>query len=788
VGPLDGFSIVDLSERSPSAAIAGMVFADYGAKVVRVEPAGGDPVRGLRGAQVWLRGQESVTVGDGGLADAELLALCESADVVLDTAQAWTAKSFSYRPPVLEHQVYCLLTAEPVRAEEVAAGARPADDVYGELAEATYGFMYMQDGVREGPIFNGVPHAIVGGAWLIELSTLAALYRRLKTGRGQVVTTSLADAVAILNNWRWLGGGDPPLVPSPHQSTYTRHGNSRYIVGLLECADGRWMQLTVGAKGAANRFFKLLGREDLIDPKTDVDRYNPFTDEEAEDFWEFLPRIFKTKTADEWWHELTAIDVCAMPVQRPGEPLLLEQTLSQGLSHQRGDRFEYGLAARFERTPGQVGPPPVEPGANNSAYRDAPAGGVTRSLEVGEPTARSGPVDGVGPLDGVLVVDAGAYIAGPFGMRLLAELGARVIKVEPLDRLGPPPVDQAIGWNRGKESIALDLKSEQGKEIFFDLVRDADVFDHNQRFGVMERLGLGAATLCELNPRLVYCHCSGYGNHGPWATRPVFGTMCDAVAGTFARTGGTGNPPMHFVSCADFSGGLNSASLVLAGLIERERSGRGQFVEIALLGGPMLWMSDCYVQDGELVETFGLDPDQRGHAPTNALYRTRDGWLVLACYDEREWSAAHLTVGAEPSGTFFDARGRAFAQDVDAGGLALALAKLDTSEALSRLEANGVPCCEPQLVLPEMLLGSDLHRVGPITQYTHPLRGEIFEVGRPLRLADWPDDLASPAPEVGEHTRAILRDLSRSDDDVEHLIEDRVVAEAVQTKKLGAGR
>jgi crotonobetainyl-CoA:carnitine CoA-transferase CaiB-like acyl-CoA transferase len=254
--------------------------------------------------------------------------------------------------------------------------------------------------------------------------------------------------------------------------------------------------------------------------------------------------------------------------------------------------------------------------------------------------------------------------------------------------------------------------------------------------------------------------------------------MCDAVAGTFARTGGAGNPPMHFVSAADFSGGMNSAPLVVAGLIERERSQQGQFVEIALLGGPMLWLSDCYVEGEEVVQTFELDHDQRGHASTNALYRTLDGWLVLACYAEREWLAAHEALGAQQRESYSEARGRAFAPQDDTAPLAQALLALNTSEALSRLAAHGVPCVEPQLVVPEMLLGSDLHRLGPITQYIHPRRGEVFEVGRPLRMRDWPEDLTPPAPEPGQHTRAVLGSFGFTGEEIERLHEARVAVAA----------
>src|SRR5271155_1608710 len=300
-GPLKGLLVVDLSERSVASAMAGMIFADYGARVVRVESTGGDPIRGISGSAVWLRGPESVTEGEGGLSEPELTELCRSADVVIDTAQAWTAKSFKYRPPVPARQVYFLLTAEPSRAEDIEAGVRPAEPVYGELTEARYGFMYIQDGIRPPPIFIGLPHAAVGAAWLIVIGALGALYGRERTGRGQVVTASLADAVAILNNWRWVGGGDPPLQAWPDHSSFNRFGNSRMILAMLECSDG-WIQLNTGAKGAGNRFFKLLGRDDLVDPQTDINPMHTFPSQEvADEFWEFLYRTFKTRTVQEWW-------------------------------------------------------------------------------------------------------------------------------------------------------------------------------------------------------------------------------------------------------------------------------------------------------------------------------------------------------------------------------------------------------------------------------------------------------------------------------------------------------
>jgi crotonobetainyl-CoA:carnitine CoA-transferase CaiB-like acyl-CoA transferase len=772
-GPLDGLLIVDLSERSVASAIAGMILADYGARVVRVEPTGGDPLRALTGSLVWLRGQESVTAGDGGLDESELGALCRSADVVLDTAQPWTAKSFSYGPPVPDDQVYCLLTAEPARVEEIAAGARPAGPVYGEVAEAKYGYMFVQDGVREPPIFIGLPHASVGAAWLMLLGVLGALSGRERTGRGQVVTTSLADALGIMNNWRWLGGGVPPLEGGPAGSNFTRVvRNSRLILALLECADG-WIQLNSGSRGAGNRFFRLLGRDDLVDPELDVNPQSPFpSDELADEFWEYMVREFKKRTVQEWWDALSELEISAMPVYEPGRALSLEQALAQGISVRTARGAQFGLAARFERTPGTVGASPAEPGAQNSAHRRLPPRAVARVSNDGSSALQRGPLEGITVLELGLPV----HVQGPLAMRLLADLGARVIKVVEPTLVGRHELGMLMTLNRGKECLAVDLKSDAGQRIVRRLVEKADVFQHGMRVGAMERLGLGAEALHALNPRLVYVHTSGYGNLGPWATMPVFGPMPDALSGAFVRTGGKGNPPFHAVGHVDFAAALNCAPMVLAALFERERSGRGQFLEVAQFGTSLLWMADCYVEDGEAVETFGLDSEQRGHAPTNALYRTRDGWIVLACGSEREWASAHSALDAQRQQTYAESRRRMFTPEDDAGPLAQRLASLDTGEALARLRAAGVACEEPKPLVAGELLDTDLARIGPIVSHTHPVRGAMYEVGRAARFSEAPDDLTSRASLAGEHTVAILEELSLSRAEIEDLLERGVVA------------
>lgn len=266
-GPLNGIvRVLDLSERSPAAAIAGMVLADLGAEVIRVEPEGGDPLRVLAGARVWLRGQKSVIVGATQVCSGEWAALRDSADVILDTAQPWTQKPAGLLDGFGgdRHQILAMLTAYPRTVAELASSERGANyPVCGELIEAQYGMQHFQDGVRNGPVFLGWPHATYGAAWMLQIGILGALFERERTGSGQTVTTSLLDGAAILQNARWLGGDKlgPPLLTSSHITT--RHSNIRIVVSLFECSDGSWIQVHTGPRGAFDRMLKVVGREDL---------------------------------------------------------------------------------------------------------------------------------------------------------------------------------------------------------------------------------------------------------------------------------------------------------------------------------------------------------------------------------------------------------------------------------------------------------------------------------------------------------------------------------------------
>ena len=785
-GPLDqNLRVLDVSERSPAAAIAAMVLADLGAEVIRVEPAGGDPLRALAGSRVWLRGQRSVVVGEAEARNGTWQTLRDSADVIIDTAQPWIDKPVGLLDGAPnEGQILAVLTAYPRAISELGGpGHNGNHPVCGELIEAQYGMQHFQEGVRpQGPHFLGWPHATYGAAWMLQIGVLSALYERARTGAGQTVTTSLLDGAAILSNARWVGGKKLGPVLLPGSRITTRPSNLRIVVGLFECADGVWIQVHTGPRGAFERLLKAVARDDLIIENAGVHALaTPLAPSVAQELWSYLDNFFKAKPASHWCEMLARADVCCMPALKPGEALWLEQMEKNGLVAIASDGSRsLGRLAKYSRSTIALRREIPLVGQDNASLFGGRSAGRNGAKISHGPAASAASSSRIGPLDGLLVLDFGAYMAGPFANRLFADLGARVIKIEEYggDPMRGPQLGSFLGVQRGKESIAVDLKSAEGKRIAHDLARRADIVHHNLRAGAMERLGVGWEELRQLNPRLIFCHSSGYGNDGPWAKLPSFEPLHSALTGMLVRTGGAGNPPDHYLTHMDYGCGLTSCTMVLAALVERERSGLGQYLEVPQTGAGLFAMSDVYGTLERKVETFPLDCDQRGHSPANALYQTADGWIVIACYSEREWTGLRRALGLDAAQWpgFAEARNQPIDGSHIAASISAAILQLSTGSALRRLRAEDVPVVAPApFPSAEIMAEPTMRSRGVIVSENHFDAGEVMEVGHTLRFSNANRWNLRPAPVTGQHSIAILRELGRTEAEIASLIESKIV-------------
>jgi len=371
----------------------------------------------------------------------------------------------------------------------------------------------------------------------------------------------------------------------------------------------------------------------------------------------------------------------------------------------------------------------------------------------------------------VTVIELATFLAAPFGGTLLAESGARVIKVEPLEgdpfrRVGL----EAVHLLHGKESIALDLKSPGGSEVFRRLVSMADVVLHNFRPGVPERLGLDYLSLININPNLVYVYAASYGSSGPQSHRPAFHSTPHALCGGAILQAGEGNPPVDD-SYSDPCSGLAVAAAIAMGLFARSRMGAGQYVETSMLTSAAYVHSDQLVDYAERPSRLAVDGSQQGFRALYRLYQCRDSWLFLAADHNWDELKAALSGDSRLAAPEFATDAQRKCNDQ---ALALVLSDLFAARHArawcEQLSRSGVPAVMADSATFEEFL---LH-AGMVTPEGHPIFGEYFRVRPKIRYSDR-DQPRRPACTLGENSLSILSELGYSPTRVNELLETGAV-------------
>jgi len=377
-----------------------------------------------------------------------------------------------------------------------------------------------------------------------------------------------------------------------------------------------------------------------------------------------------------------------------------------------------------------------------------------------------------GALHGIRVLDLTQVMAGPFCTMQLADMGADVVKVGPPDggdlsramggaQLRMQGRDNApfFALNRNKRSITLDLKDAVDRERFLALVRRADVVVENFRPGVTDRLGVDYATLAALNPRLVYASISGFGQDGPYANRPGFDLIAQGMAGIMSVTGEPGGAPVKAgVPIADLAAGLYAANGILAALLTRERTGRGQYLDTSLFEAALaltVWESTEYWATGVAPKAMGSA--HRLNAPYQ-VFATRDGWIALAALTPQQWRQLCAVLGCEAmadEARFATNAERMAHRDELAGEITAALAGDTTDAWVERFLAAGVPA-GPIHDLAQVF--ADPHTVARemVGSMTHPVEGSVNTLGFAVKMHGTPLALRRPPPLLGEHTAEVL--------------------------------
>jgi CoA:oxalate CoA-transferase len=376
------------------------------------------------------------------------------------------------------------------------------------------------------------------------------------------------------------------------------------------------------------------------------------------------------------------------------------------------------------------------------------------------------------PLHGLRILDLSQFLAGPFCTQILADLGAEIIKIEPQagdpTRALPPYFYKGesayfLAINRNKRSVVLDLSTEAGRLVLHELVRRADVVLEAFRPGVTKKLGVDYVTLKGINPRLVYCSISGFGQDGPYATRPAYDMIVQALSGAMSLTGEIGGRPVRSgTPIGDLNAGQSAATAILAALWERERSGVGQAIDISMLDvqvAMLSYLGEYYLISGDVPGLQG-----RGHMsiPTYNAFRSRDGRDVLICANtERMWQelCAALEIAELAKDPRFATNERRHANRAQLEPiLEQAFAAHDCAVLLARFHKHGIPSA-PVNSLAEALTDAQVVHRRMVREVSHTVGGTIRVLGNPIKFSRSQEDEFTSPPTLGQHTETVLREI-----------------------------
>ena len=772
-GPLNGLKVYEIGWGAPGA-ITGMLLADYGATVIKVERPGPGAHRTSSTRPFWDRGKWSIELDLDQTQDVTtLLALIDDADVLIESLGVGraTQRGFGYDTvhALNPGLIYCSVSAY---GQDGPLRDRPG---YDSLVAARLGLMAEQIGPRPGPKFLGHPSVDYCTSFLASIGILAALRARFHTGAGQFVDTSLLDgALAVsLMNWWW---NEKNLSYLAREGTETGFGHNRLITDLFICADGEYLMNHTGGDGGFKRTMDILGLGDKVRTIEGLEFSVPLDEDEYHAARHLVPEAFKTRPRDEWIKLLHDADLAALPVLRPHE-VLDEPQVNFGEVVVRVTEADgrvlrqVGPTIRFEKSPTMVPTRAPHVGEHNDRVVELASERHDSHAPHSSETLGS-------PLQGIRVLDLSAFFATAFGARLLSDLGADVIKIEPLsgDQMRPLP-DLFEAAQRGKRNISLDLRSPEGLKVLHELVKTSDVIMHNQRPGKAEKLGVGYEQLRAINPNLIYCYLPGFGSDGPMRELKSFAPLVSGYTGHLYSGAGAGNAPVsRVIGNEDLYNGFAGAVAVLLALVNREATGTAQYVESPHMYSSLFVRSELGTDgDGNPVNAIELNADQTGLSPLYRLYRTSDGWVCLACVGQRAFvrlvDALDLgSFATDPR--FVDEASRAANSDALESELVARFAALTNDDAVGRLEAAAVPVevAMDYPVMPEFLWDEWALETERIYEHHHPEHGWIREVGMIVRLSETPALNKGTSVRLGENTREMLSELGYDEATIDELV------------------
>ncbi len=391
------------------------------------------------------------------------------------------------------------------------------------------------------------------------------------------------------------------------------------------------------------------------------------------------------------------------------------------------------------------------------------------------------------PLEGIKILDLTRLLPGPYGTMLLGDLGAEVIKIEEPEqgdyaRWNPPQINgvgsRHLLLNRNKKSVTLNLKKPAGREIFLQLVEGhADVLIEQFRPGVMERLGLGYKDLEKINPRLIYCSLTGFGQNGPYQNVAGHDINYIGLGGILGNTGEKDGPPViPGIQIADLvGGGLYAVIGILTALVARQKTGKGQFIDVSMLDGVVSLIPDAaalYFAEGKapVRGTRRLT----GGLPQYQVYSTKDGkYLAVGALEEKFWANLCYRISKPEWADKIPRENDPRCAEIKKEMAEIFLTK--TRQEWVELLMYRDTCVAPVLTLEETFQDPQVLQRNMLIETYHPRAGKIKQIGIPIKFSDTPGAISAPAPEIGEHTEEILKKLGYNEEKIELLRKEGVI-------------
>ena len=702
----------------------------------------------------------------------ELRSLAAECDVVIENlrprAAAQLGVSWEQLHPLNPGLILLSITG-------FGTGGRYADyKAYEGTVAAKCGQFLIQNGYRsDGPIYDAVAKGIFGASMLGLIGVLAALEHRTVSLRGQHVETSLVQSTFVYS-YGGLRHPDADVTRTMNLVQGRDPHNDSPGYRIAQCADGQWIQSGSFGPGIFENLMRALGIDEYFTDPRFARGVWTLPDEDRRALNELIDRAYPRRPLAEWLGILNEHDAAYGIFLSTQEYMSYPQMLHNAhvidvKDPVVGDMRQLGPLASFAGLEWEwPGAPEIDQSGAAPHWHARPD----------SPRHTPAATADKGALSHLRILELSMYAAAPGGPGLLAELGAEVIKVEPL---GGDPIMRTGGElyvriTRGKHRIAIDLKDPRGQAAFQALVVGADVVVHNFRPGVPERLGVDYLTLSRLNDRLVYVYAAAFGSSGPDSRRPAFDPVVSAMAGGEVLQAGRGNPPQQRQT-ADHSALLGVGAAILLGVRQRDQTGTGQYIETTMLASAAYLFSDDFLSYDDKPARPEPDSGQHGLSALYRLYRAKgDDWVFLACLRPDEWErlvavidpglASHFPLGPN---------------EVDHTGLAAALSEAFAARSSAHweevLQAVDVSCVAADQTWPAFLFDDPTSLAPSMTgPFEVPGTGTVQHTGTAIDLSLTPAQIG-PLEGLGESTLRILSDTDLAEASIVELLADGVISD-----------